>query len=245
MIITPSILNNTPVIAAQSTRIGGVSQGAYASLNLGMSVNDAKENVIKNREAFFGALGIELSQLVISKQVHGNEVFVAQTPTITEGYDAIITNVPNVFPVVSIADCTPILIYDEQHKAVAAIHAGWKGTVAGIVTATLHKMHQHYGTTGAYCKAYIGACIGYTNFEVGEEVAQHFAPHLKRFDEQKQKWFVDLKSANNQQLLNFGVLSQNVEISDYCTVKDEQLFFSHRRDKGLSGRMMVVIGMRE
>ncbi len=92
MIIYPEIFKDQPIVAAQSTRQGGVSAGAYASMNLGMSVNDLKENVIKNREIFFGKSGIQLSQLVISKQVHGNSVFVANTPTITEGYDALITD---------------------------------------------------------------------------------------------------------------------------------------------------------
>ncbi len=245
MIITPFVFNKHSVVAAQSTRIGGVSEGAYASMNLGMSVNDTRENVIKNRELFFSALGIELSQLVISKQVHGNEVFVADAPIITEGYDALITNKPNVFLAISIADCTPILICDTKNKAVAAIHAGWKGTVAAIVSITLQKMNTVYGTNGADCVAYVGACIGYSNFEVGEEVALHFDKAFKRYDEQKQKWFVDLKAANKQQLLDFGVLSQNIEISNYCTVKDKELFFSHRRDKGVSGRMMVVIGINK
>jgi len=243
MILSPEIFKKYPIVAAQSTRLGGVSESFYTSMNLGMSVNDAKENVIKNRELFFGALGIELQQLVISKQVHGNNVYVANAPVITEGYDALITNKPNVFLAISIADCTPVLIYDTKNKAVAGIHAGWKGTVAEIVKHTLQKMKQEYGTNGADCKAYIGACISYDSFEVGEEVAQHFDPAFKKFDEQKQKWFVDLKSVNKKQLLDFGVLPQNIEISPYCTVKDERLFFSHRRDKGLSGRMMVVIGL--
>lgn len=243
MIIYPSIFKDQPIIAAQSTRLGGVSLPPYDSMNLGMSVNDLKENVIKNRELFFGESGIGLHQLVISKQVHDNKVYVANVPIITEGYDALITNKPNVFLAISIADCTPILIYDTRNKAVAAIHAGWKGTVAKIVTNTLQKMQETYGTKGYDCKAYIGACIGYTNFEVGEEVAQHFDAAFKKFDEQKQKWFVDLKSTNKKQLLDFGVIDENIEVSDYCTVKDENLFFSHRRDKGLSGRMMVAIGL--
>jgi YfiH family protein len=245
MIISPAVFKNHSIIAAQSTRIGGVSEGAYSSMNLGMSVNDTRENVLKNRELFFGTLGLGLPQLVISKQVHGNEVFVADAPVITEGYDALITNKPNVFLAISIADCTPILIYDTKNKAVAAIHAGWKGTVAAIVSNTLQKMKAVYGSNGEDCIAYVGACIGYSNFEVGEEVAIHFDNAFKRFDEQKQKWFVDLKAANKQQLLNFGVVEKNIEISNYCTVKDKDLFFSHRRDKGISGRMMVVIGRKE
>lgn len=243
MIIYPSIFKDQPIIAAQSTRLGGVSLSPYDSMNLGMSVNDLKENVIKNRELFFGASGIGLHQLVISKQVHANKVYVASAPGITVGYDALITNKPNVFLAISIADCTPILIYDTKNKVVAAIHAGWKGTVAKIVTNTLQKMQETYGTNGSDCKAYIGPCIGYTNFEVGEEVAQHFDAAFKKFDEQKQKWFVDLKSTNKKQLIDFGLIDENIEVSPYCTVKDENLFFSHRRDKGLSGRMMVAIGL--
>lgn len=244
MIIRPQIFKDPNVVAAQSTRLGGVSSLSYSSMNLGMSVNDLKENVIKNRELFFGELGINLDQLVISKQVHGNDVFVATEPAIIEGYDALITNKPKVFLAISIADCTPILIYDTKNKAVAAIHAGWKGTASGIVKHTLHKMRHAYGTTGADCQAYIGPCISYNSFEVGEEVAGHFEDSFKRFEAEKQKWFVDLKSINKQQLSKFGVTFENIEISEYCTVKNEKLFFSHRRDKGVSGRMMAVIGMK-
>ncbi len=245
MIIRPKIFKDSPIIAAQSTRLGGVSPLPYSSMNTGMSVNDSKENVQKNRKLFFGELGIELHQLVIGKQIHGNNVFIAKEPVVTEGFDAIITNKTNVFLIVSIADCTPILIYDTKQKAVAAIHAGWRGTVAEIVKHTLHKMQQEYGTSGTDCLAYIGACISYNSFEVDEEVAKQFTTKFKRFDEQKQKWLVDLKSVNKQQLLDFGVKNDNIELSPFCTVKDENLFFSHRRDKGISGRMMAVIGIKD
>lgn len=242
MIIRPKIFNNYPVVAAQSTRLGGVSSVPYSSLNLGLSVKDDEKNVLKNRELFFNELGIPLSQLAISHQVHGNEVLLVTEPGKKEGYDAQITNHKNIFLVVSIADCTPILIYDTKNEAMAAIHAGWKGTVGNIVSKTLQKMQEHFGTKGENCKAFIGACIAYENFEVGEEVAVNFADTLKRFDTQKQKWFVDLKKANSEQLLAFGVLPENIEISDYCTVANNDLFFSHRKEKGKTGRMMAVIG---
>lgn len=244
MIIRPEIFKNYTIIAAQSTRLGGISPAPFGSMNLGMSVNDSKENVIGNRKLFFEGLGIKLEQLAISKQVHGNAVQVVTQPIMEGDYDAKITNKRNVFLVISIADCTPVLIYDTKNNAVAAIHAGWKGTVGKIVSNTLLKMQEHYGTHGADCKAFIGACIGYDHFEVGEEVAEHFDPAFRRFDANKQKYFVNLKATNKQQLLDFGLNPENIEISSYCTVQNNDLFFSHRKEKGRTGRMMAVIGMR-
>lgn len=243
MIIQPKIFDSSKVIAAQSTRLGGVSAEPFDSMNLGLSVNDDEQNVWKNRELFFGKLGIDLKQVSRCHQVHGNAVLVVTAPVTNEKYDAQITNKPNVFLAASIADCTPILIHDEKNNAVAAIHAGWRGTVGKIVSNALQLMKENYGTEGIDCKAFIGACISYENFEVGDEVAENFDSSLKRFDEQKQKWFVNLKIANQKQLLAFGVLENNIEISDYCTVENNNTFFSHRKEKGVTGRMMAVIGI--
>jgi purine-nucleoside/S-methyl-5'-thioadenosine phosphorylase / adenosine deaminase len=242
--IRPQIFDPAVIIAAQSDRHGGVSPAPFNSMNLGLSVKDDEKNVIKNRELFFGELGIQLSQLAIVHQVHGNNVLVVTEPGRKEGYDAQITNVPGLFLVVSTADCTPVLIHDTKNNAVAAIHAGWKGTVAKIVSNTLQLMKETYGTEGKDCKAFIGACISYDNFEVGAEVAEHFDTSLKRYDEQKQKWFVNLKAANKKQLSEHGVSTDNIEISDLCTVGNNNTFFSHRKEKGVTGRMMAVIGVR-
>ncbi len=244
MHLIPSIFNSSAVIAAQSMRSGGVSPAPFNSMNLGLSVNDLPENVMKNRALFFNSLGIELDQLSISKQIHGAEILHAQNPQITEGYDAQISNTKGLFLVVSVADCTPILIHDEKENAVAAIHAGWRGTVSNIVGNTLAKMKATFGTEGKNCKAFIGACIGYEQFEVGEDVAAHFDKVFKRFDTDKQKYYVNLKAANREQLLRFGVLPQNIEISNYCTSANNDLFFSHRKEKGNTGRMMAVIGLK-
>jgi len=176
--------------------------------------------------------------------VHGNKVLVADKPVKGEGCDAVITNKPNVFACVSIADCTPVLIYDEKSKAVAAIHAGWRGTASKIVTETLKAMQTNYGTKGEDCLAFIGACIGEKNFEVGEEVASQFDNDVKRFDEVKQKYFVDLKKENKKQLLQFGLKDKNIEVSNYCTIADNDKFFSYRKEKGVTGRMLAVIGIK-
>ena|SRR6218665_1264341 len=245
MVLQPSIFNSSVVIAAQSTRLGGVSPRPFDSLNLGLSVGDDPQNVQKNRELFFGGLNIDLAQLSKSHQVHGDNVLVVDKPGNYEGYDAQVTNKKNVFLVASIADCTPVLIHDEKNGAVAAIHAGWRGTAAQIAGKTLERMFRQYGTQGRDCKAFIGACISYANFEVGEEVAAHFDASLKRFDADKQKWFVDLKGANAAQLKAFGIPAEHIEITGRCTVNDNDLFFSHRKEQGKTGRMMAVIGLYE
>jgi YfiH family protein len=165
-------------------------------------------------------------------------------PVSTEGYDGLITNRSQVFLAVSIADCTPILIHDEKNNAVAAIHAGWRGTAGKIVSNALHLMHEHFGTEGADCKAFIGACISYSNFEVGAEVAEHFTNDVKQYDSNRKKWFVDLKAANTNLLLAAGLKPENIEISHYCTVEHNPLFFSHRKEHGTTGRMMAVIGLK-
>lgn len=242
MLIKPTIFNK-PIVAAQSTRLGGVSSGAFNSLNLGKSTNDDPSNIQTNRTLFFGQLDIPLNQIALSKQVHGNQVLLVEQPGVEEGYDALITNRENIFVAVSIADCLPVLIYDERNHAVAAIHAGWRGTVGQITTATLHQMNKVFGTNGSDCKAYIGACIGANAFEVGPEVAFQFDDSFKKKGKNN-KYFVDIKAANFKELLAAGVHTSNIEISPYCTVEHNHLFFSHRKENGITGRMMAVIGMK-
>jgi polyphenol oxidase len=198
--------------------------------------------VAENRRRFAAALGFEPEQLAWSFQVHGDAIWQAEAPGGTEGCDALITNQPNVILAVSTADCTPILIWDNRHRAAAAIHAGWRGTVAQLVTKTLNQMAKRYGTDGTDCYAYVGTCISLTHFEVGDEVAAQFAPALKVWDEQRSKYRVDLKRANALQLLDFGIPPQQIELSPYCTIGDQQDYFSHRASGGTTGRMLSVIG---
>jgi YfiH family protein len=244
MKIIPSIFNSFNIVATQSTRIGGVSSAPYGSLNLGKSTNDSPENVMRNRELFFGSLNIPLDRIALSKQVHGSQVLVVNEPLIAEGYDAIITNTKNVFLAVSVADCTPILIYDAKNKVVAAVHAGWRGSAANIVGNTLNEMKMRYNSSSDECYAFIGACIGFDSFEVGDEVAREFETTFKS-EIGDNKFLVDLKSVNKKQLVDFGIPQANIEISDLCTIKNNDMFFSHRFERGITGRMMAVIGIPE
>jgi YfiH family protein len=216
------------VIAAQSTRL-----------------NSGYDPLMDESELtyFLTSLGIDKTEIASSKQVHDNKVLIADKPQRAEGYDAIITSKKNIFVMVATADCTPILIYDSKNEAVAAIHAGWRGTVAKIVADTLATMNNHFGTKGEDCFAFIGACICEKEFEVGEEVAEKFSNELKRFDPVN-KFFVDLKKANCEQLKAAGVPEKNIEVSDFCTIADNDKFYSYRKEKGKTGRMYTIIGMR-
>jgi polyphenol oxidase len=144
---------------------------------------------------------------------------------------------------VSVADCTPILVFDSKNGASAAIHAGWRGTAAGIVEKTLARMAAEYGTRAADCFAYVGTCIDECSFEVGEEVAEAFSADFKRWDAVRGKFFVDLKCANAAQLWAIGLPPAQVEISPYSTVLHNADYFSHRSERGMTGRMMAVMGV--
>ncbi len=232
------------LVVAESTRFGGVSPDPYTSLNLGLYTDDTAGNVAKNRELFCKELGINANQLAGSHQVHGSEILQVEAPGNYEGYDALITQISNIFLTVTVADCTPVLIYDPVQKAVAAIHAGWRGTVAGIVTKTLKKMQASFGTQAIHCFAYVGTCIDECSFEVDADVADEFSASFKRWDEEKVKFFIDLKAANRRQLLDLGIPEGNIGVSSFSTYLDNDQYFSYRKEKGKTGRLLALIGLR-
>lgn len=231
------------LIAAESTRHGGVSPAPFASLNLGINTDDDPANVEQNRQRFFRGIGTDTFGFASSHQVHGTEVLNTDEAGQFNGYDALITNRPGLLIGVTVADCVPILIYDSEHRAVAAIHAGWRGTAGGIVTKVLTAMHQQFGTLGAQCYAYVGTCIDETIFEVGEEVAEQFAPTFVRVNPQSQKRYVNLKAANVSLLNGSGILPAQIEVSSFSTVLNNSDYFSYRAEGGQTGRMLAVIGM--
>jgi hypothetical protein len=232
------------IIAAQSTRHGGVSPKPLSSLNLSFSVGDTEANVQENRKRFFGTFQINPAEVATSKQIHQDKVLYAPEPGAHEGFDALVTDQRRVFVAVSIADCTPILLFDAAHRVVAAVHAGWRGTAEGIVYKTLQAMQGHFGTNAADCFAYVGTCIDECSYEVNADVADHFPDDFKRFDAAKQKFFVDLKASNRYQMEAFGVPTEQIEISSFSTVLHNEDFFSHRKEKGKTGRMMAFIGIK-
>jgi len=242
LFIQPSIFPEG-VVSAQSMRLGGVSQFPYSTLNLGLYTDDDANDILENRKRFFEALGGTFHQVCGAYQVHGTKVAVFEQAEELNGFDAFITNKKGLFLAATIADCTPILIYDKEKEAIAAIHAGWKGTIGNIVGICLDKMNEQYGTKPIHCLAYIGACISEHDFEVDADVADHFAEAYKRWDEEKGKYFVDLKETNKALLMKKGLIAEHIEVSPYSTVTDNHLFFSHRKEQGRTGRALAVISM--
>ncbi|WP_460960613.1 peptidoglycan editing factor PgeF [Spirosoma litoris] len=242
--ISPAIFDPFPdLIAAESTRHGGVSPVPFSSLNLGINTDDSQSNVDENRRRFFAAIGAPAHVFASSYQVHGTEILYTAEAGRFEGYDALITDKPGLLIGVTVADCVPILIYDSKHRAVAAIHAGWRGTVGGIVTKTLDRMKQQFGTSAEHCYAYIGTCIDECSFEVGAEVAEQFESEMKRVDAETGKGYIDLKRANTQQLTDFGIPVEQIGVSSFSTVLNNRDFFSHRAEYGQTGRMLAIIGL--
>lgn len=229
---------------AESTRLEGVSHAPYFSLNLGLHTNDDPKHVIENRALLCDALGWRAEALAGAYQVHGDSVLRVHRPGQWKGYDAFMTNKPGILLSVTVADCTPIMIFDPVQQAVGAAHAGWRGTVADIGKKLLRHMRDAYGTLPTNCWAFIGTCIGSDDFEVDSDVANHFETVYKRWDAEKEKYFVDLKQANASALQQVGVPEEQIECSPHSTVSNNAHYFSHRAERGKTGRMLGVIGLK-
>lgn len=237
-VIRPEIFKHIPqLVAGISTRHGGVSSQAYQSLNLGVHTDDDPVAISSNLGLFCADLGISPDALARSYQVHGSEIWTTSEAGYQSGFDAVLTSEQGIFAGVGIADCCPILLADPVRRTAAAIHAGWKGTVAQIVYKTASAMITG-GSNPTDILAYIGPCISLQNFEVGDEVAEQFEHKEKRGT----RWHVDLKATNATQLKDLGI--SQIEISDYCTVANNDVFYSHRKEQGITGRMLAVIGFQ-
>ncbi len=232
------------LIMLESRRIGGVSNSPYHSLNLGINTKDVPEHVQTNRHLFFERIGVRPDQIAGGLQVHGTEVLKVEEGMYCSDFDAFVTNRKNTFLTIGIADCTPVLIYDSKTQSVGAAHAGWRGTAGRIVQKVLSEMNRCFGTHTKDCVSFIGTCIDTESFEVGEEVAAKFDREVVHYFKGTDKPHIDLKEANKRQLIEVGVLSENIEISPYSTFLNNDLYFSYRKENGTTGRMLAVVGMK-
>jgi polyphenol oxidase len=236
-----------------TSRLGGVSKGPFCSLNFGKFTDDAPENIEENRKRVFEALNIEHPIMVFPRQVHGDAIACIGVQDVTgrnnitiEETDAVITRLKHVILTTVHADCIPVYLADLKNGVIGLAHAGWRGTRENIAVKTADRMVELLGAEKSSMIAVIGPGVAACCFEVGQEVYDAFKevfPYVDRYASQKEngKFLLDLKSINERQLRTAGI--ENVKVSGFCTCCDEELFFSHRRDHGMTGRMAAGISL--
>lgn len=224
---------------AFSTKIG-LNRDAPFYFNMSKSVGDDNNIVEENRKQFLFSIGLTSSQIAFQKQVHADKISIVKKPGLQGVSDAMITNQKNIGLAISTADCTPIFIYDPVQKVIAAIHSGWRSTKEKIVTTTLQRLSSDFHSKPDDLIVYIGPSISQMNYEVGKEFENHF--DKKYLLEKNDKYLLDLKSANADMLIEFGIKPGNLEISKLCTYETDFLH-SYRRDGKISGRAIGVIAL--
>lgn len=215
------------------TRIGGVSEGVYNSLNVGLGSSDKQEMVVINRQLICDTLGAEAGQLATVSQIHSAEVAVVEQAMAGNRprADALVTNVPGLAIGILTADCGPVLFADEKAGVIGAAHAGWKGAMTGVLENTISKMIE-LGARRENISATLGPCISQKNYEVGPEYLSSFLDA----DESNNHYFIpskkeghsmfDLSAYVVDRLVNSGV---NANSTGLCTYQDADRFFSYRR----------------
>lgn len=239
---------NVPFRHGIFTRHGGVSQTHYASLNVGGTVGDELSAVEENHRRMYRALQMMPEQTSTVWQVHGSDVVVSHGPLPQRKWlaraDGMITNCPQVGLVMRFADCVPIMFYDPEHRAIGLAHAGWRGTVSQIVVRVVEAMENVYGTRRSELQTAIGPSIGPAHYQVGKEVVEAVeasfgtAKGLIRRAEDDSA-YLDLWTANERALRVAGILT--VERADLCTATHTDEFYSHRAEKGHTGRFGAVM----
>ena len=256
-----------------STRVGGSSRlNGQNELNLGFAEWDTRENVLENRRSFQAAMKARDLKLIALRQIHSDVVCEVERALAEpcKG-DASVTNQPGLLLAIQTADCVPILLVDPTKRAVAAIHAGWRGTLARIAQKTIGQMQMRFGSKPADLVAALGSAIGGCCYEVGAELVisftSQFAEAANWFDEPRTgeepnplQWLnmmppghqpppknvrLDLRKANRAQLLDAGLRAGNIYVSELCTACRTDLLFSYRKEGPDSGRLMSAIGIRQ
>jgi len=238
-----------------STRLGGVSQGMWESLNLGVSRGDNPDHVRENYRRFLTAIGAEPGKLAMTNQVHGGTVRTVTSADwkddpygkVNYEADGLMTATPGVTLMVFSADCIPILFFDPVRRVIAACHAGWRGTAAGIAANTVERMKEVYGCRGEDILAAVGPGIGPCCFETHEDVPNAMTAAMATaalpFMQIKEngKFAVDLKGINVRRLEQAGLDKANIAVCEACTACRTDLFWSHRKMGEQRGSMAAAI----
>ncbi len=243
MIVLESLLFKKfpEVVLAISTKFDSKSSAPYF-FNLSYTVGDEKQKVDENRSKFFSSLGFKNENVAYQKQIHSDTIQIAECGGNCGESDALITNRKNLALAVSVADCTPVFIYDNKNKVVAAIHSGWRGTQQKIISKTLDKLKNDFSSDPQNLFVYIGPSISQNNYEVGNEFLEYF--DRKYLKQNGEKFLLDVKSANYDMLINYGIPKDNIQLSNLCTYELKNLMHSYRRDGKHSGRILGLIALK-
>lgn len=238
-----------------TTRLGGVSEGIFDSLNIAIKEGETEENVRKNVDILANALGFSPEKLICTRQTHSDIVRVVTGADHIDIFhrdypecDGLVTNDPGTALLIYTADCTPLLFHDPVTGAVGAAHAGWKGTVKAIGAKTVRAMVDNFGCDPANIRAAIGPNIGQCHFETDDDVPEAltaaFGSQVSRYIRKNgEKYYVNLKEINALILRRAGV--RHIDISDCCTVCRHDRFWSHRYTKGQRGSQGAIILCKE
>lgn len=242
IIIKSELFKKFPeIIFGLSTKIGLERKPPYF-FNLSLTVNDDENLVKENRKEFFAQLGLNQEQIAFQKQIHSDIIKFVDKPGLLGESDALITAKTNIGLAISVADCTPIFIYDKSNMVIAAVHSGWRGTQKQILKKTLNNLKFHWKSAPENLYIYVGPSISQKNYEVGQEVASQF--DQKYLLKKNGKLYLDVVNANIDMLRQFGIPEEQIEISEYCTYGEKDLLHSYRRDGIISGRSLGVIALK-
>lgn len=255
-------------LLAFSTRRGGVSPIPLDSLNLSISQGDSAENVSANLEIFSKSVCFPTSGLVELSQVHKDDIIIIDSvPNKKLEADSMITAVPGLFLSIKTADCLPALLYARDKNVIGAVHAGWGGAALKICSKTVAVMEREFNVAPKDVTAVLGPCIRPCCYEIDEKVIEPFKKSFSNYEDfikplsvwkatsavqtglqgnmpEEESQRLDLAGAVTTDLLNAGLLPENIHDTNLCASCREDLFFSHRRDKGNTGRQMSVIGIK-
>ncbi len=242
-------------LSAYASIVHQVSQKDQASPYLGSLALHTDENpneILQNRQQIQEQY--PQMKFVVADQTHSANIQVVERAenigwetqeTAIADCDALLSNQEGVMLTILTADCVPILLFDPIQKVVGAVHAGWNGTKKEILSKTIQKMQERFGSKPQDIIAGIAPSIGRCCYEVGEDVAKNFFEDRNAMDRVGEKYMLDLPYINQQQLLKAGLKAENIELSGICTACDVEYYFSYRQEQGCSGRFMSIIGLKE
>lgn len=243
-------LDGLGVVHGVFSRLGGVSRGRFATLNVGRTVGDTEFDVRENHERIYRTLGLSADHVVTAHQVHSNRVAVVDREDagcIVRKTDGLVTNTAGLALMLRFADCQPILLYDPRHQALGLIHAGWRGVAQAIARRAVETMSDAFGSRPADLIANLGPAIGPCCYQVGQDVAAamgYALPDWRQVMTQNgDGWLFDLPAANAQHLTAAGV--KTIEQAHMCTACRTDEFFSHRGEDGRTGRFGAVAYLSE